>query len=113
MNLSSLSTMLIILWEYHVKPENRVEFETRYSPKGGWAEMFHKSAGYLGTELIRSRGETDRYITIDRWTSMEHYEAFLSRHEKEYSTLDDQSAGLTESESLIGIWDLVPPQNPL
>jgi len=99
--------MLIILWEYQVKPENRVEFETRYSNHGGWAELFHKGEGYLGTELIRSRDSANRYITIDRWTSMEHYEAFLTRYEKEYSSLDDQSAGLTESESLIGTWNMV------
>jgi hypothetical protein len=45
--------MYLILWEYHVKPEKRAEFEQIYSPGGAWAELFQKGTGYLGTELMR------------------------------------------------------------
>lgn len=94
--------MLFILWEYQLKPDKRAEFESMYSPKGTWATLFHKGAGYLGTELLRDETNPYRYLTIDHWNSREDYEGFLSRWHKEYNELDTQCEGLTESESCIG-----------
>jgi heme-degrading monooxygenase HmoA len=98
-------TLHTIHWEYHVKPEKLSEFETIYSPNGAWAELFKKSMGYLGTELLCDETKPRHYLTIDRWESKEDYEAFLSQHEKEYKALDAQCEGLTESESLLGRWE--------
>ena len=39
--------MYIIIWEYQIKPENQPEFESIYSPKGAWAELFENSPGFL------------------------------------------------------------------
>jgi heme-degrading monooxygenase HmoA len=98
-------TLHIIFWEYHVKPEKLSEFESIYSLNGAWAELFKRSSGYLGTELLRDETNPQRYLTIDRWVSKEDYEAFLSQHEKEYKMLDAQCEGLTENESLLGRWE--------
>jgi len=99
--------MFIILWEYLVKPEKRIEFEAIYSPNGAWAELFKKSTGYLGTELLRDETNPQRYLTIDHWRSKEDYEAFLLKYTQEYKALDAQCEGLTESESLLGRWKMV------
>ena len=99
--------MFIILWEYNVQPENQSEFESIYSPNGTWAELFKKSAGHLGTELLHDTVSLQRYLTIDRWKSKEEYDAFLSEYEAEYKVLNAQCEGLTESESLLGKWEMV------
>jgi quinol monooxygenase YgiN len=97
--------LYIIFWEYQVRSEKQSEFEKIYSSDGAWAELFNRDTSYLGTELLRDEARPWRFLTIDRWTSKEEYEAFLSRWKKEYETLDAQCEGLTENESLIGKWD--------
>ena len=99
--------MYIILWEYYVKPGRQLEFERIYSPNGAWVGLFKTSAGYAGTEFLRDTKHPQRYLTIDRWQTKADYEAFLSQHEAEYKLLDAQCEGLTESESLIGMWETI------
>jgi heme-degrading monooxygenase HmoA len=96
----------LILWEYHVKPQERAEFEEIYSPTGAWAELFQKGAGYLGTELLHDETNPRRYVTIDRWESKAAYETFLSVQEQAYKEMDARCEGLTEHESLLGKWTL-------
>ncbi|HEX5941052.1 MAG TPA: antibiotic biosynthesis monooxygenase [Anaerolineales bacterium] len=97
--------MLFITWEYHVRAEHITEFEEVYSATGAWAELFQKSKGYLGTELLVDKGHSHRYITIDRWRSSQDYESFLAQWKNEYEHLDAQCAGLTEREILLGKWE--------
>ena len=69
--------MYLIIWEYRVQ-ENRVnDFERVYNPDGAWAELFKKSRGFLGTELLRDEENLQRCVTIDRWDTKEDYESFL------------------------------------
>jgi heme-degrading monooxygenase HmoA len=102
--------MLILIWEYRVIPERSAEFENIYSSEGAWVELFSKSAGFQGTELLRDAAQPYRYITIDRWTSAQEYDSFLSRWKAEYTALDAQCQGLTERESLLGQWELLYPE---
>jgi len=99
--------MHIIIWEFHVKAEKRSEFEKIYSSSGAWTELFKTDAEYIGTEFLQDTDQAIRYLTIDRWKSKEAYKNFYVQHEKEYRTLDAQCEGLTERESLIGVWDSV------
>lgn len=99
--------MYIILWEYLIKPEKRSEFESIYGSDGVWAKLFKSGDGYAGTELLLDRERPQRYLTIDRWLSREKFEGFLSAYETEYKTLDAQCEGLTESESLLGMWEIL------
>lgn len=46
--------MFVIIWQYQVKPQENERFEEIYSSKGLWTELFKRSAGYLGTELIHA-----------------------------------------------------------
>jgi len=94
--------MYVIIWEYQVRAENVAEFEEVYSGTGAWAKLFQKSKAYLGTELVSEEGHPHRYITIDRWTSSQDYESFLSAWKNEYAILDAQCEGLTEAETLVG-----------
>jgi heme-degrading monooxygenase HmoA len=100
-------SMYVIIWEYRVKRGKQSEFEAIYSSNGAWAKLFKKDAGYLGTTFIRDTNDPQRYITIDRWTSKEAYENFLTQREKEYKALDANCEGLTEQESQLGMWNSV------
>jgi heme-degrading monooxygenase HmoA len=99
--------MYVIVWEYQVKAGREADFEDIYSANGLWTKLFRKAKGYLGTELLRDPNDSHRYITIDRWTSSQDHESFLSQWRTEYAALDAQSEGLTENESLLGEWELI------
>lgn len=99
--------MYVIIWEYQVKAALAGEFEKIYSATGEWAKLFRKSRGYLGTELLSDEREPHRYITIDRWSSRQEYESFLSEWKNEYQLLDGRCDGLTEQQALLGKWESI------
>ncbi|HLO14602.1 MAG TPA: antibiotic biosynthesis monooxygenase family protein [Anaerolineales bacterium] len=98
--------MHVIIWEYQVKTERIAEFEDIYSPNGTWTKLFHKSKGFLGTELLRDIKDPHRYITIDRWASPQDHESFLLQWKTAYDALDNQCSALTSKEVFLGNWDL-------
>ncbi|SRR6266508_3879968 len=99
--------MYVIIWGYQVKADHSAEFEKIYGENGAWVELFKNNSNYLGTELLRHSSHLLHYITIDRWTSVVDYEAFLSDWRKEYDKLDAQCEGLTEQETLLGKWETI------
>jgi len=99
--------VFIILWEYQVSRVKQSEFESIYSSTGAWAELFEKSAGYAGTELLRNEAQPNRYFVIDRWRTKDDYKMFMLRYEDEYKTLSKWHKDLAETESLIGNWDTI------
>jgi len=92
----------LALWEFHVKPEARAEFERAYGPEGDWAQLFGKSPDYRGTELLRDPSGSGRYLTLDRWASRDAFLQFKREFQSEYAALDRQCEALTERESLLG-----------
>ncbi len=97
--------MYIIMWEYLVKTDRSAVFEETYSASGVWTQLLRKGAGFLETELLRDQKNPYHYITIDRWTSSQDYESFLSEWKEEYESLDVQCEGFTEQENLLGKWE--------
>jgi heme-degrading monooxygenase HmoA len=96
-----------IVWEFRAREGGEGEFEAAYGPDGAWAALFSRAPGYLGTELLRDAADPGRYLTVDRWETLEAYEAFRSTFEAEYRTLDEQCEGLTDAETLVGRFDAV------
>ena len=66
-------------------------FEAAYGPEGEWAQFFREGRGFIGTELLRDVEEPDRYLVIDRWESIDAYNAFLAEHGDEYMRRSDES----------------------
>ena len=99
--------MYIIIWEYQVRPEHSLEFEKYYNKDGAWAKLFNKSDGYLGTELLCDETDANRFLTIDRWASIDAYNEFKANWLKEYEKLDCQCEYITELETLLGKYNLV------
>jgi heme-degrading monooxygenase HmoA len=92
--------MYVILWEFTSKPGLENEFERLYGSEGVWNQLFRHGKGYLGTELLKGTG--DRYISIDRWTSLSDYESFKHQYAEEYKKIDEECASVRGSESQIG-----------
>ncbi len=90
------------LWEFHVHPECQSEFERRYGTEGSWVALFRQAPGYIETLLLRDRSQTLRYVTIDRWDSLEAYRAFRSEFSRQYEELDRLCNGLTKHEASLG-----------
>jgi heme-degrading monooxygenase HmoA len=81
--------MIALVFRYEVS--DREAFERAYGPEGEWAEFFRTGRGYVGTELLHDVDEPDRYLVIDRWESMEAYNAFLAEQRDEYVRRTDES----------------------
>ena len=92
----------VTLWEFAVAPAKLAEFEAHYGPDGTWARLFRRAPGYAGSELLRDRADTLRYLTIDRWESREAWQACRREHATEYERLDRGFEGLTTREAPLG-----------
>jgi heme-degrading monooxygenase HmoA len=90
------------VWEFTVAAARQAEFEAHYGPDGTWARLFRLADGYLGTELLRDRANSLRYLTIDRWESREAFQAFRHSHGAEYERLDREFESLTTREEPLG-----------
>ena len=81
--------MIAHVFRYEVRePE---EFERAYGPEGDWAQFFRQGRGYIGTELLQDVEEAERFLVIDRWESIDAYNAFISEHQEEYLRRADES----------------------
>jgi heme-degrading monooxygenase HmoA len=92
--------MILIVWRYEVVPAHDAAFRACYRSGGDWARLFGRAEGFLGLEL-GCEGEGS-YITIDRWQSAAHFDAFLGRFRGEYEAMDQCTAAWTRSEEFVG-----------
>jgi heme-degrading monooxygenase HmoA len=99
--------MLVIVWEYEVKPERAEDFETFYRPDGPWGELFQSAPGFVSVTLMKDLHREGRYLVADRWTSNALYEGFKHAHPAEYEALSERGARLWERESEVGRFDFV------
>jgi len=97
--------MYTILWEFRVPPDRRDAYETAYGPHGPWARLFAKAAGFIGVELLRCTEQAGRYVTIDRWRSLEDFQAFQRLHGEAYRALDARLEGVAGEEEFVGAFD--------
>jgi heme-degrading monooxygenase HmoA len=96
--------MYVVIWQYVVAPEFAAAFERAYGTDGEWVELFRRAEGYVDTHLHRDAKEASCYLTIDRWNSAEHYEAFRRNYALEYSAIDTACGTLTSDERFVGAY---------
>ena len=99
--------MLVIVYEFHAKPDRLGDFETIYREDGAWAELFRRSPGFVSTTLMKDMGDPRRYLVADRWTSAETFDDFKRTHATDYDALDERCRRLVERETLIGRFDFL------
>jgi heme-degrading monooxygenase HmoA len=97
----------VLVWEFRVRAGCEEKFEATYGPRGGWAELFGRAPGYLGTELLQDTVEPRRYLTIDRWQSAEAAARFRETHADQYAALDAECERWTEGETKLGAWSVL------
>ena len=99
--------MIHVLWEFHVKPERRREFEEHYGSHGTWVAFFRGDEAYRESILLHDRETPDRYVTIDVWIDSESYGAFRERFAREYEEIDRRCVELTDRERCLGHFEVV------
>ncbi|HEX5633385.1 MAG TPA: antibiotic biosynthesis monooxygenase family protein [Gemmatimonadales bacterium] len=99
--------MLVIVWEYMVRPDRLEEFESLYRPDGEWVELFKHSPGFLSTTLMRDTRDTLRFVIADRWTSEAAYESFKREFAADYQALSERGERMHRAEHLIGRFHFV------
>ena len=90
------------VWEFHTTVEHQSAFENAYGPTGPWVQLFERSQGYVQTLLLQDRSNSLRYLTIDRWRSIEVYRAFRTQFSRQYEEIDLKCQLLTTSERALG-----------
>ena len=101
-------TMYVIVWRLRPLEGRESEFERAYGPSGEWALLFRRGDGYFGTELLQRSEDSREYLTLDRWVSRRAYEIFRSQFSSEYRRLDERLEGLTEEETPLGTFEVLP-----
>lgn len=97
--------MIALIWRYEIVDGAREAFEATYSPTGAWAQLFARSEGYRGTELMR--GEDGSYLTLDIWRSRADFDAFEAEHRADYDALDRSTESWTSCEHRIGQYEVI------
>ena len=97
--------MFVIAWQFDVLPEKIEEFEQQYGAQGVWRDLFARSAGYIGTRLLRDSAQTHRYVTLDLWETEAAFQELRDRYKQEYEDLDAALAHLTSAEIRLGSFD--------
>jgi heme-degrading monooxygenase HmoA len=106
-NRREVTVSFVIVWAFSPQPGLEREFEAAYGPKGSWAELFHESSDFLGTELLRDAKAPDRYLTVDRWRSHAAFDAFYDAKQRDYEILDRACELLTLREERLGSFETV------
>ena len=99
--------MIHVIWQFIVKAEAVAQFEQAYGPEGAWANLFKPYPGFTRTSLLRDSSRPHTYLTIDVWESRAQRDAMLADAKTEYAALDTECAGWTESETELGVFEVV------
>ena len=95
-----LMNMYVIVWKYTVT--NVPEFLRHYGAEGTWVRFFRGGEGYLRTELFRSAGAPNEYLTLDYWRSRADFVRFSEANRAEYERIDRELEGLMSREERVG-----------
>ena len=92
----------LVIWQFRVRAGIEATFERIYGSRGEWALLFQTGEGFVRTELNRSTGDPQIYVTLDYWSSAEAYDRFHEQHSAQYHAIDAKCESLTESEVELG-----------
>ena len=99
--------MLVVVWEYHAKPDRVEDFESFYRPDGPWGHLFRESPAFVSTTLMKDLKNPKRFMIADRWTSETVYEEFKRERAGIWRELSERGARLYERETEFGRFDFL------
>ena len=97
-----MASEFVALWSFEVREESRAEFLSTYGSGGDWERLFRRGIGYVGSELWEDLDHPGRFLTVDRWESLEAYREFLARFAAEYDEIDRRGEAWTVREDALG-----------
>jgi heme-degrading monooxygenase HmoA len=98
------------IWKFLPRAEREAEFARAYGSAGEWARLFSSAPGYIGTELLAPREPGGWWMTIDRWRSIEDFEAFQGHHGEAYRRLDAELEDVAGEEQFVGTFETAQSQ---
>jgi quinol monooxygenase YgiN len=99
--------LLVLIWEYRVRPDRVEDFASFYGPDGPWVDFFRAAPGFVSTTLWRDVDTPGRFLVADRWTSVALHDDFREREADAYRRLSERGARLYERETDLGRFDSV------
>jgi hypothetical protein len=99
--------VLVLLWEYRVRPDRAEDFVSFYGPDGPWGDFFREAPGFVSTTLWRDIETPGRFLVADRWTNGRLYDEFTTREAEAYRRLSERGQRLYEREVRLGRFDSV------
>ncbi|WP_457096429.1 antibiotic biosynthesis monooxygenase family protein [Lysobacter sp. P5_B9] len=100
--------MFAVIWEFEVRAGCEAAFAALYGNEGEWVALFREYSGFVDTELLRdvrpADADSTRWVTIDRWSSQDAYDAFLTAAQSRYAHIDARGDALTLAERRIGAY---------
>jgi heme-degrading monooxygenase HmoA len=99
--------MVVIVWEYAVRPGREEDFTSMYRPDGLWGDLFRESPAFVSITLMRDLRDPRRFFVADRWTSEILYEEFKQAHAAAYRELSGRGRRLIERETEVGRFDFL------
>jgi len=100
--------MIRIIWRFRAKPHKAEDFRRVYSWKGAWARLLGRSSEFQGTLLLQDTADPLVFVVIDRWATSESFTRFRQQFGPDYEHLDRQCLGLTDEETMIGVFNDEP-----
>jgi len=100
--MSTQQKHYVYIWEYEVIPSKKEEFMHAYGPAGAWVALFARASGYIDTFLLNDQTNPTRFLTIDRWSTADAHNAFITQYRAEYEELDKSCESLTSHEANLG-----------
>ena len=98
--------MLLVLWEYQVRPERVDEFESMYRPDGPWTDLFRVCPAFVSITMWKDLRVPGRYLVADRWSSGVVYDEFVRERQAEIGELSARGARLWQREREAGRYEL-------
>ncbi len=95
------------IWQYTIDPRYRAEFLAAYRPDGDWSKLFQRDPEYFETKLFQDYDRSDRYITVDYWTSKNARDSFREKFAVEFKEIDERCENYTLNEVLIGDYFII------
>ena len=103
--------MYLNIWEFYVKTDLEKQFEQANGSAGEWYQYFKRSPDFLGTGflrgvdlLIEDKEEVRRYLTEDRWRSIDGFRSYVKANPDKFQELSDINDRLVVRNRYLGFF---------
>lgn len=96
--------MIEIISEFVVKEGSTGHFELAFGPGGAWSSLFAASPGFRGTSLLSDTQNLRRYLVVNVWDTVAHWQQALAERQSGFSALEADLSAWTATRTELGIF---------